>query len=189
MNDLVFVTSAYQFAAVRHAHQRRKGAAAEPYLNHLVEVADLVARATEGRDPNLIAAAVLHDTVEDVGVLASELETLFNVDVAGLVLEVTDDKSLEKAERKRLQVANAVKKSPRARLIKLADKTSNLRAIALSPPAHWDAGRKLAYLAWARQVIEPMRGTNAWLEGQFDEAAQALEATLAASKVATPASA
>lgn len=177
---VVLLARAWRLAAERHAAQRRKGAAQEPYVNHLAEVAELVALATEGRDAALVAAAVLHDTVEDTPTTAAELTALFGADVASLVLEVTDDKSLPKQRRKQLQVESAPTKSARAKMIKLADKTSNLRAIASSPPTHWSLARRREYLAWARQVVAGLRGANGWLEASFAEAAAALEASLAA---------
>ena len=166
---------AFRFAAKRHAHQRRKGASAEPYLNHLAEVADLVAEATEGRDPDLVVAALLHDVVEDTDTTLAEVAAAFGQDVAGLVAEATDDKSLPKAERKRLQIVYAPSRSPRAKLLKLADKTSNLREMAVSPPADWSPERRREYVAWARAVVAGLRGVSPWLEARFDEAAAAAE--------------
>ncbi len=105
MNDLVLLSQAWNFAARRHASQRRKGEAQEPYINHLTEVAELVALATSGRDVNLVVAAALHDTVEDTDTEPGEIASTFNDDIAALVSEVTDDKRLDKSERKRMQVA------------------------------------------------------------------------------------
>lgn len=173
----LFLARAVAFAAHAHAGHRRRGKAQEPYFNHLAEVAHLVAEATAGRDAHVIAAAYLHDTVEDVGVTAEELRAAFNDDVAALVLEVTDDKSLAKAERKRLQIVNAPHKSDRAKLIKLADKTSNLRALVLSPP-DWPLARRREYVVWARAVAEGLSGANAYLESRFEEAADRAEAAL-----------
>src|SRR5262245_52062823 len=115
MEDIVLISRAWHFAAQRHAGQKRKGKAQEPYVNHLAEVAELVATATEGRDPNVVAAAVLHDTVEDTATLLEELTSTFNADIASLVAEVTDDKNLDKADRKKLQVEHAAAKSKRAK--------------------------------------------------------------------------
>ena len=129
------VLKAAHFAAQKHAGQRRKGAAAEPYINHLLEVAELVASALVEPDTNLVVAALLHDTVEDTGVTKEVLVETFGSDVADLVMEMTDDKSLPKAERKRLQIVHASQISVRAQVIKLADKISNLRGILDSPPA------------------------------------------------------
>ena len=168
--DLVELSRAFSFAAERHAAQRRKGEAKEPYVNHLAEVAWLVAYATGGHDPALVIAALLHDTVEDTPTTVAELEAEFGADVAGLVSEVTDDKGKPKGERKRLQVENAPHKSERARLIKIADKTSNLRGLTTSPPADWDVARKREYFEWAAQVVEGCRGVNPWLEDTFDQA-------------------
>jgi guanosine-3',5'-bis(diphosphate) 3'-pyrophosphohydrolase len=168
--DVVAIARALDFAARKHAGQRRKGKAAEPYVNHLAEVARLVAEATEGRDTVAVVAALLHDTIEDTGVSRAELEREFGPEVAALVAEVTDDKALPKAERKRLQVEHAPHKSARARMIKLADKTSNLRSIAASPPVDWDWQRQREYFEWAGQVAQGCRGVNATLERWFDEA-------------------
>ena len=178
MTTMMLVAKAYRCAAVWHAQQRRKGEAAEPYINHLAEVAELVSEATGGSDFNLIAAAVLHDAVEDAGITHEQIAEEFNPDVAGLVGEVTDDKSLPKDERKRLQVEHAPHKSPRAKILKIADKTSNLRGILNSPPADWSIDRKREYLAWARRVVAGARGQCESIERACDEAAETLEAAL-----------
>src|ERR1700694_2091004 len=117
VSDILLISRAWNFSAERHAKQKRKGEAQEPYVNHLAEVAELVATATEGGDANLVAAAVLHDTVEDTATLPGELASVFNTDVADLVSEVTDDKRLDKAERKRLQVEHASAKTARAKIL------------------------------------------------------------------------
>src|ERR1039458_9601382 len=148
------VLKAAHFAAKKHAGQRRKGAAAEPYINHLLEVAELVASALAEPDTNLVIAALLHDTVEDTGVTKEVLVGTFGSDVADLVMEVTDDKSLPKAERKRLQIVHASQISVRAQVIKLADKISNVRAILSSPPADWNVQRKREYFEWAKRVVD-----------------------------------
>ena len=165
------IARAWHFAAERHSTQKRKGSAGEPYVNHLAEVAELVAFATDGADANLVAAAVLHDAIEDTKTSHAELATLFNKDVADLVAEVTDDKGLPKERRKELQVEKAPSKSSRAKILKLADKTSNLRSLAKSPPADWSETRRKEYVAWAKQVAEGLRGSNDWIEARFDEAA------------------
>ena len=177
IRDIVLISRAWNFAAQRHSSQRRKGKAQEPYVNHLAEVAELVATATEGRDANLVAAAVLHDTVEDTATLPAELASTFNSDIASLIAEVTDDKSLDKVVRKKLQVEHAAAKSNRAKFIKLADKTSNLRSLVKSPPDDWNVQQRLEYLGWALEVAKGLRGTNVWLEAQFDDAAQQLAAS------------
>ena len=170
---VVDLARALDFAAHKHRDQRRKGAASEPYINHPAEVARIVAEATAGRDPVLVLGALLHDTIEDTKTTQDELAREFGPEVASLVAEVTDDKGLDPAERKRLQVKNAPHKTPRAKLIKIADKTSNLRAILASPPVDWDLTRKREYFEWAAQVVAGCRGINRALESQFDEAYQA----------------
>jgi (p)ppGpp synthase/HD superfamily hydrolase len=170
---IVDLARALDFAARKHRDQRRKGAAAEPYINHVTEVARLVAEATGGTDAVSVVGALLHDTIEDTHTTPAELEREFGPEVAALVAEVTDDKKLPKDERKRLQVEHAPHKSARARMIKLADKTSNLRSIAMSPPLDWDLARQHAYFEWAARVVAGCRGVNAELEARFDEAYEA----------------
>lgn len=167
---VVDLARAFDFAARKHRDQRRKGAAGEPYVNHPAEVARLLAEATRGEDPACVLAGLLHDTIEDTETTREELVREFGEEVAALVAEVTDDKSLPKAERKRLQVEKAPAKSPRAKRIKLADKTSNLRSIVTSPPADWSAQRKREYLEWAERVVAGCRGVDATLEAGFDAA-------------------
>jgi GTP diphosphokinase / guanosine-3',5'-bis(diphosphate) 3'-diphosphatase len=181
MEDWIRVLKAADAAAKWHADQRRKGHAREPYINHLLEVASLVTQATKGEDPNLVIAALLHDAVEDQEVPYDIVQNNFGEDVANLVREVTDDKTLAKEDRKAAQVRNAPKKSPRAKVLKLADKTSNLRAITQSPANGWSVARRLHYVAWAREVAAGLRGVNPWLEGRFDEAAEAAERSIAPS--------
>ena len=178
MTDVLLLARAWNFSAERHVNQRRKGQAQEPYVNHLAEVAEMVATATEGQDASLVAAAVLHDTVEDTATLPAELASVFNADIADLVAEVTDDKRLSKEERKRKQVEHAAAKSVRAKMLKLADKTSNLRSLTRSPPTDWSQQRKREYLDWAIEVAKGLRDSNAWLEVRFDEAAEQLARTL-----------
>ncbi len=169
-NAVLSLTKALDFAARKHTDHRRKGDREEPYINHLAEVARLLADATDGDDLDLVLAGLLHDTIEDTETTYDELVTEFGTVMADLVAEVTDDKSLERAERKRRQVETAPGKSDRAKMIKIADKTSNLRSIIASPPADWSSERKREYFEWAREVVSGCRGANAKLEGWFDEA-------------------
>lgn len=170
--DVILLARALDFAARKHMDQRRKGLAEEPYVNHLAEVARLLAEATCGTDVNLVCAGLLHDTIEDQGVRRDDLAIAFNEDIAALVEEVTDDKSLEKQERKRLAIEKVGAMSARARLLKLADLTSNLRSLAASPPREWPPERRRAYFDWAREVAAGCRGLNSSLDGAFDEAWQ-----------------
>jgi (p)ppGpp synthase/HD superfamily hydrolase len=143
MNELVSVVRAADAAARWHVHQRRKGSAQEPYINHLLEVAGLVTEATDGIIPRVVIAALLHDAIEDQGVSAETIASEFGQHVADIVMEVTDDKTLPKDERKRKQIESAPKKSREAKVIKLADKTSNVRAVANSPASDWPGERRL----------------------------------------------
>ena len=171
MNDLVRLMNAAFFAARVHAGQKRKGAKLEPYINHLAEVAALTAKATNGEDIDLVIAAWLHDSVEDQGVTPEAIEAEWGDDVARLVMEVTDDKTLPKHERKRLQVQMVARKSQRARILKLADKTSNVTALVESPPANWPRSRLEDYARWACDVVDAgCRGLNLELERKFDQA-------------------
>lgn len=175
MSDVVLLARAFDFACQSHTAQRRKGAAAEPYVNHLADVARRVAEATEGRDVNLVAAAILHDALEDTPASYAELELAFGPDIAGLVAEVTDDKEHGKQARKERQVADAPAKSDRAKMLKLADKASNLTAIVASPP-DWPVERRLDYADWAERVAAGLRGVNERLEREFDAALAAVRA-------------
>jgi len=168
IDNLATILSAAHFAAEKHANQKRKGKAGEPYINHLLEVAQLVSSALTEPDPNLIIATLLHDTIEDAGVTERDIIERFGLDIARLVLEVTDDKSLPKQERKRLQIENAPKKSHRAQMIKVADKISNLRSVLASPPAEWDRERKVKYFEWAKQVVGALRSPNPVLLAEFE---------------------
>jgi (p)ppGpp synthase/HD superfamily hydrolase len=167
---LVRLTHAADYAARQHIAQRRKGERAEPYINHLTEVAALLADATDGEDVVLLMGGLLHDTLEDTDATYEDLVDRFGPEVAALVAEVTDDKSLPKEERKRLQIEKTAAKSRRARLLKLADKTSNLRSLVASPPAGWSQARLADYVVWAYDVVRSCRGLNPRLEAAFDAA-------------------
>ncbi len=170
--DILRLARAFRFAAEAHVEQRRKGERQEPYVNHLAEVADLVAGATGGRDPDLVVAALLHDTIEDTSVTRADLEATFGSRVAGIVAEVTDDRTRPKSERKRAQVQHASHISREAQILKLADKTSNIRGILKSPPQGWSDERKAEYVAWGREVVEICRAACPPLGVAFDEAAR-----------------
>src|SRR3974377_1234117 len=135
--DVELVLLASEFAARKHRSQRRKDREATPYINHPLAVAHLLW--TEGRvhNPVVIAAALLHDTIEDTRTTRAELMKHFGARVAGVVVEVTDNKRLHKRTRKRLQIEHAPHLSRQAKLFKLADKTCNLRDVTASPPDGW----------------------------------------------------
>lgn len=180
--DVPRFTRALAFAASAHANQRRKGASQEPYVNHLIEVADLVARATGGDDQDLLIAALLHDVIEDTSVTPEELENAFGARVRSIVEEDSDDMSLPKEERKRRRIELAPRRSVDARIVKTADVISNIRAAADAPPAGWSAEHRLSYLDSARQLIEAGRGANAAIEALFDEEAARAEALIRADR-------
>lgn len=160
--------NATAFAADKHRLQRRKDAEASPYINHPIALANLLATEGHVQDETVLIAALLHDTVEDTQTTFEELEKLFGRDVAGIVREVTDDKSLPKDERKRLQVEHAGTASREAKLVKVADKICNLRDISASPPEGWSTERKREYFDWANRVVNKLRGVNSRLEQLFD---------------------
>ncbi|MFT3772148.1 MAG: HD domain-containing protein [Minicystis sp.] len=171
--NLGLVLKALAFAAEKHRHQRRKDREASPYINHPIDLANILVNEAGVTERAVVIAAVLHDTVEDTATTPEELRAEFGEEIAAIVAEVTDDKALPKAERKRLQEVHAPHASPEAQLVKLADKISNLRDLSRSPPANWDLERRRAYFDWAKRVVDGIRGRNARLEALFDEAYEA----------------
>jgi guanosine-3',5'-bis(diphosphate) 3'-pyrophosphohydrolase len=161
---------ALSFAADKHRNQRRKDEEASPYINHPIALARILAVEGGVDDAVVLCAAVLHDTVEDTQTSYEELVAQFGRDVADVVLEVTDDKALPKAERKRLQVEHAPRLSRAAKLVKLADKIANVRDVADHPPSEWPLERRREYFDWAKRVVDGLRGTHAGLEAAFDAA-------------------
>lgn len=168
MNTITNLLHAASFAARCHTGQKRKGERGEPYINHPLEVANLIANIGGVDDIEILMAAILHDTVEDCGVTGEEIALLFGERVARYVLELTDDKSLPKAERKQLQVEHAPHLSPEAKIVKLADKISNITDITNSPPADWPVDRRREYIEWGVSVVAGLRGVNDGLEAHFD---------------------
>jgi guanosine-3',5'-bis(diphosphate) 3'-pyrophosphohydrolase len=168
--DKIVLMRALAFAAKKHRDQRRKDIEGAPYINHPIGIARILAEEGGVTDTAILCAALLHDTLEDTQTSAGELVSEFGPIIAGIVAEVSDDKSLPKAERKRLQIENAAKISRRAKLVKLADKIDNLRDVATSPPQGWTLERRQEYFDWAREVIDQLRGAHARLEAIFDEA-------------------
>jgi (p)ppGpp synthase/HD superfamily hydrolase len=177
LTGLRLVSEAAELAARRHNGMQRKGRGNEPYINHLAEVANLLA-ATEGSAAELVAAGWLHDTIEDTETTQQELAQKFGEHVAGLVVEVTDDMTLPKAERRQKQILDAPKKSPGAKLIKIADKISNIRARILPQPDRDERDDLIAYVAWAEKVVAGCRGGNAMLDRTFDETVKLARSSL-----------
>jgi len=161
------IIKAMAFAADKHRNQRRKDAEASPYINHPIALAHTLVFDGGIEDPDVLCAAVLHDTIEDTETTAEELKGCFGEKIASTVLEVTDDKSLPKKARKQLQIEHAPLISKEAKLVKLADKICNLRDIISSPPANWSEERKQEYFDWAAQVVAGIQGVNNRLEAVF----------------------
>ncbi len=159
---------ALAFAADKHRNQRRKDAAATPYVNHCVRVAEVLAVVGQETDPDILIAAVLHDTIEDTATSAADVEEHFGPTVRRIVEEVTDDKRLPKMERKRLQVDHAPTLSRGAKLIKLADKIQNVLDVTHTPPPDWSLARRQEYLEWTNDVVAGCRGVNQTLEARYD---------------------
>jgi guanosine-3',5'-bis(diphosphate) 3'-pyrophosphohydrolase len=182
MNDVPALLKALRFAANKHRDHRRKDPAASPYINHPIDVADLIARLAPDADLATLQAAVLHDTLEDTETTTTELDGEFGVDVRVIVEEVTDDKSLAKQVRKDAQVEHAPGLSRRAKLVKIADKIANVRDVTHASPREWSRERREQYLAWAKSVVDGCRGVAPDLEQCFDESlaeGEALFASLA----------
>ncbi len=161
------ILQATHFAAQKHSTQRRKNAAASPYIDHPVEVAFHLSSVGQVEDEDILIAALLHDTIEDTETTREEIAALFGEPVASLVSECTDDKGLPKMERKQLQIESAPKKSAGAKLIKIADKTCNLRSILSDPPAGWSQLRQYEYFQWAEKVVNGLLGVNHALDKEI----------------------
>jgi guanosine-3',5'-bis(diphosphate) 3'-pyrophosphohydrolase len=157
------------FATQKHRHQRRKDIEASPYINHPITLVDILVNEGGVTDSDTLIAALLHDTVEDTDTTVEEIEAEFGPVIAELVMEVTDDGSLPRHERKALQVKHAPNLTYKAKLVKLADKIANLRDIDRSHPAGWSLQRSQGYFDWAKEVIDGLRGTHENLEAIFDE--------------------
>jgi guanosine-3',5'-bis(diphosphate) 3'-pyrophosphohydrolase len=157
------------YAADKHRDQRRKNADASPYINHPIAVAELLTRQGDVSDLTTLQAALLHDTIEDTEASLEDIEEHFGREVRDVVAEVTDDKKLEKNERKRLQVEHAPHLSERAKLVKLGDKICNVEDITHKAPKDWGLERRIEYLDWTEEVVAGLRGTNDALERLYDK--------------------
>jgi guanosine-3',5'-bis(diphosphate) 3'-pyrophosphohydrolase len=169
MHKVSLLLKALHFAADKHRDQKRKDVSASPYINHPIFVAQILADVGGIDDLEVLSAAVLHDTVEDTETEVTDIEKEFGERVANIVGEVTDDKSLEKSERKRLQIEHARDISEEGALVKVADKIANVRDIASNPPKDWDQARRVEYLDWAEQVVGSCPKVNSALENYFYE--------------------
>jgi guanosine-3',5'-bis(diphosphate) 3'-pyrophosphohydrolase len=169
-NELTRLLEALSFAAERHRNQRRKDEDQSPYINHPIALAMLLAGTGSVEDLVVLQAAILHDTVEDTDTSLAELAERFGDKVARIVGEVTDDPALDRARRWEMQVQHAPHASREAALVKLADKTCNLRDVAHHPPAHWSLERRREYFEWAKRVVDRLPPVNEALRSAFDAA-------------------
>jgi guanosine-3',5'-bis(diphosphate) 3'-pyrophosphohydrolase len=165
--DLIRLFEALNFSAEKHRNQHRKGMDASPYINHPIGVAHALVKDGGVEDEATLIAALLHDTIEDTSATREEVEEKFGKEISDLVMEVTDDKGLEKAVRKERQVRHAPHLSNRAKMIKIADKICNIRDILDRPPHDWTLERKREYLDWSQRVVDGCRGCNEKLERCF----------------------
>jgi guanosine-3',5'-bis(diphosphate) 3'-pyrophosphohydrolase len=163
------ILKAMSYAAEKHSGQKRKDEKASPYINHPIEVTEILWSIGEVRDPILLVASILHDTIEDTEATPDQIRAEFGEEVLAVVLEVTDDKTLAKEVRKQRQVETAPHKSPRAKMLKIADKISNVQDIIDTPPTDWSLERRQEYLLWSERVVAGLRGVNEKLEGYYDD--------------------
>jgi GTP diphosphokinase / guanosine-3',5'-bis(diphosphate) 3'-diphosphatase len=168
--DVGLVIRAVEFAAQKHRMQRRKDSDASPYINHPIALMHVLCVDGGVSDPLILAAAALHDTIEDTETSEEELRTTFGEEIAQIVVEMTDDKSLPKEERKRLQIEHAHQMSRGGALVKLADKICNLRDLAATPPMGWSHKRQVEYFDWAKAVVDGLPQVSATLLAKFDAA-------------------
>jgi len=178
MPPICLVSEAAEFAARRHTGTARKGRGKQPYVNHLAEVANLPAASTGGRDAELIAAGWLHDTIEDTATTHEELAEEFSERVADLVAEVTDDMRLPQSTRRNLQIVDSPGMSPSAKLVKIADKISNIRARIVPDPDEAEREDLIDYVNWAEKVVAGCRGGNAALDRIFDDTVKLARSSL-----------
>lgn len=169
-NETGLLVRALAFAAERHSRQRRKDVDASPYINHPIALANVLVNEAGIESVEVLAAAILHDTLEDTQTTVADLDAAFGPRICRIVLEVSDDKALPKAVRKQLQIDLAPQLSHEAKLVKLADKICNLRDVATAPPVGWSLERRQEYFDWAKQVVDGLRGAHAGLESIFDAA-------------------
>ncbi len=168
LSDMGLILRAAHFAADKHRDQRRKGVRNTPYINHPLEVADRLNRIGGVEDVTVLAAAILHDTIEDTETTRAELASLFGNDIAALVAEVTDEPGLTQMQRKRQEIDHAAHLSTRAKMIKIADKTCNVADTITNPPGEWTLSRRRDYLVFAGMVADGCRGANPALDAEFD---------------------
>lgn len=168
IKDRALIAKAIHFATDMHMNQPRKDKVGTPYIVHPINVFSILTSIGGVSDLAILIAALLHDTIEDTDTTRNQIKKRFGITVLAYVLECTDDKSLPKQVRKRKQIENAPHKSTGAKLIKLADKISNIADMIHNKPKGWTVKRVNKYFDWAEQVVAGLRGVNAPLETHFD---------------------
>ncbi|CAG8490417.1 6733_t:CDS:2 [Cetraspora pellucida] len=188
--DISLLLDTLDFAAKKHSQQKRKDregtrleylscpresegmkahiTTTKAYINHPIGVAKNLTDAGI-TDFATIQAAILHDTVEDTETTFEEIESKFGNEVRKIVEEVTDDKSLQTAERKRLQIEHTPHISDKAKLVKLADKLYNLRDMQRSVPVNWSKDRVQEYFVWSKKVTDGAKGISQLLDDQLED--------------------
>lgn len=169
-NELVLLMDVLSFAAEKHRFQKRKDVEASPYINHPIALASILCNEAGITDTDVICGALLHDTVEDTETTPEELESRFGKMIRDIVMDVTDDKTLSKSERKQRQIEHAAQISSKAKLVKMADKIANVRDIIHYPPDGWDDLRKREYFDWAKAVVDQVSNEHAGMSDLFDQA-------------------
>lgn len=162
------ILDAFDFAARAHRDQRRKNSTNEPYINHPIGVANKIWSVGLDFDVEAVIGAILHDTVEDTGTSLDEIVYHFGEEIGQIVSQVSDDKSLSKVERKKLQIVHAQNACKSARLVKLADKLDNLSSLVSDPPVGWSKSIQRGYFVWSWFVIRELQGTSSFLENELD---------------------
>lgn len=154
------------YASEKHKNQRRQGVNKTPFINHPIEVCRILSEVGGVTDEDILCSCLGHDLIEDANVTFEDLEMLFGIRVANMVQECSDDKSLPKQERKRLQIIHTKTISDDAKLIKLADKIANMQSVLNDPP-NWPLERKIKSFDWSYEVVGWIQGLNPALEEMF----------------------
>ncbi len=166
--SLSLLCEATKFASEKHRLQIRKNSRNTPYYSHPSHVA-LILQHVGVNDLNVVIAGLLHDTIEDTNTTFEELASVFGKDIADIVVECTDDKKLDPVERKKLQIIHANTVSTNAKLVKLADKYSNLSDLLISPPSDWSKNRINGYWQWSFAVVSKLKLVNEKFDELFEK--------------------
>ena len=164
--SIPLILQAIEFASYRHRFDKTRND--EPYINHVINVCSLISVIGEEQDPETLAAAALHDTIEKTGTKGSEINFNFGENVFQIVLEVTDHASENDVEKFQQQFDRINGLSQKAKIIKLADKVANVKSLLSFPPEGWDLQKRSLYINWADRIINALRGTNKNLEEYYD---------------------